>query len=96
MLHIVSTNTEHEVLFERIAKGDTLLFVASAVLCLHKNSQSAQTILAYCQDFQCYALEADLLARGLAVDEILPEITVVDYLGFVSLTVEHAVIKTWN
>ena len=96
MLHIVSTTTQHEALFERIAKGDTLLFVASAVLCLHKNSQSAQTILAYCQDLHCYALEADVLARGLALDEILPEITIVDYPGFVSLTVEHKVIKTWN
>ena len=97
MLHIISANTGYEVLFERFAKeGDALLFVENAVLCLHKNSQSAKTILAYCQHLQCYALEADLLARGLGLDEILPEITRVDYQGFVSLTVEHEVIKTWD
>ncbi len=96
MLHIVSTNMGYEVLFERFAKGDAILFVESAVLCLHKNSQITKIILPYCQHLQCYALEADLLARGLALDEILPEITTVDYQGFVSLTVEHEVIKTWN
>ena len=96
MLHIISTNSDHEVLFQRIDKGDSLLFVANAVLSLHKNSQSAKTISAYCQDFECYALAADLLARGLALDKTPPEITIVDYQGFVSLTVEHAVIKSWN
>ena len=96
MLHIVSINSGHKALFERMTKGDALLFIASSVLCLHKNSHSAKTISAYCQDFKCYALEADLLARGLASDETLPEITTVDYQGFVSLTVEHEVIKTWN
>ena len=96
MLHIVSISSGHEALFERITKGDALLFVAGSVLCLHKNSQSAKTILAYCQDFKCYALKADLLARGLASDETLPEITIVNYQGFVSLTVEYEVIKAWN
>jgi len=96
MLHIISTRMEHEVLFARIAKGDALLFIADAVLCLHKNSQAAKAILAYCQHFQGYVLEADLLARGLALDELLPEIRLVDYQGFVNLTVEHEVVKTWN
>ena len=96
MLHIISVNTGYEVLFERFTKGDALLFVDNAVLCLHKNSRLAKTILHYCEHFQCYTLEADLLARGLALGEILPEITMVDYQGFVSLTVEYEVIKTWN
>lgn len=96
MLHIVSTNTGHEVLFERIAQGDTLLFTGPAVLNLHKKAALAKIILAQCQRFQLYALDVDLLARGLTVEEILPAIKVIDYPGFVSLTVEHAVIKTWN
>jgi len=96
MLHIISTNLGHDILFERIGQGDTLLFVASAVLSLHRNSQAAKIILAYCQHSHCYALQADLLARGLSIEEILPEVQLVDYQGFVSLTVEHEVIKTWN
>ncbi|GAW87684.1 conserved hypothetical protein [Bathymodiolus platifrons methanotrophic gill symbiont] len=96
MLHIISTTAGHEVLFERIAKGDTLLFIASAVLSLHKNSLSAEKLLPYCAHFHCYVLEEDLLARGLDADDILAEIKRVDYPGFVSLTVENEVIKTWN
>jgi len=96
MLHIIATTAGHDTLFKRIAPGDTLLFIADAVLSLHKNSLSAKKLLAYCPHFKCYALEADLLARGLTADDILAEIKQVDYSGFVTLTVENAVIKTWN
>lgn len=96
MLHIITTTTGHEVLLQRISHGDALLFVESAVLSLYKNAQTAQILSPHLQYFQCYALEADLLARGLAADKILAEVAVVDYQGFVALTVEHAVIKTWN
>ncbi|RLA23605.1 MAG: sulfurtransferase complex subunit TusB [Gammaproteobacteria bacterium] len=96
MLHIISTTSGHEILFARIAPGDTLLFIASAVTGLHKKSLSAQKLLAYCQYFHCYVLEADLLARGLTADDILADVKLVDYPGFVTLTLEHKVIKTWN
>ncbi len=95
MLHIINTPLEHKVLFARISQEDALLFTADAVLCLHKKSQAAKTILAYCQQLQCHVLEADLFARGLTADDILSEITLVDYKGFVALTIEHKVIKTW-
>ncbi len=95
MLHIISTRSEQEILFARIAKGDTLLFIADAVLSLHKKSQTAKIILTHCQDKRCYVLEADLFARGLVLDEILAEVSVVDYSGFVSLTIKNEVIKTW-
>lgn len=96
MLHIISTRDGQQVLLERINQGDALLFIQSAVLNLQKNSQTAQELLPHLQHFQCYALEADLLARGLAEDGILVGIGVVDYPGFVNLTVAHPVIKTWS
>ena len=96
MLHIISTSSEHEVLFARIAEGDALLFIGSAVFCLHKNSQAAKTIEASTQQFQCYALKADLLARGLNADNISADISIVDYPGFVTLTLAHKVIKSWK
>ncbi|OQK17169.1 hypothetical protein AU255_04530 [Methyloprofundus sedimenti] len=96
MLHIISISSGHEVLFERIARGDVLLFIESAVLCLHKNSQAAQAILANNQQFEFHALQADLLARGLTADKIISGINIVDYQGFVTLTLTHKVIKTWS
>jgi tRNA 2-thiouridine synthesizing protein B len=96
MLHIISTSSEHEVLFARIAPGDALLFIGSAVLCLHKSSQAAKSISASSQQFQYYALQPDLLARGLAADDIISDISIVDYQGFVTLTLAHKVIKSWT
>ncbi len=96
MLHIISSTTGQDVLFERVAKGDVVLFVADAVLGLQKNSQLAIKLRLYAVQFECYALEPDMLARGIDLDDGLTLITVVDYPGFVSLTVKHAVIKTWR
>lgn len=96
MLHIISTGSAHDVLLERIDPDDALLFIADAVLCLQKNSQAAKVLAAFCQPAHCYVLEADLLARGLAAAEILVEIQLVDYQGFVALTEQYEVIKTWN
>ena len=96
MLHILNQRVEHDVFFQRIAQGDALIFVGSAVLALHSKAQAADQLKQYCQNFQCYVLEPDLLARGLAHDEIIVDIKPVDYSGFVTLTTEHEVIKTWN
>ncbi|NOQ63904.1 MAG: sulfurtransferase complex subunit TusB [Methyloprofundus sp.] len=96
MLHIINTLVGHKALFARFAKGDSLLFVDEAVLSLHAHSETAKALLAYTADFQYYVLEADLCARGLSAKDILTMINLVDYVGFVNLTIEHAVIKTWN
>ncbi len=96
MLHILNKRVEQDVFFQRIAQGDALIFVGSAVLCLHKNAQNADQLKQYCQEFPCYALEPDLLARGLGHDEIITDIKWLDYSGFVTLTTQHEVIKTWN
>ena len=96
MLHIISTSTGLEVLFGRLAKGDVVIFVENAVLCLHKSSQFAEKLLQWCQSQQCYVLEADIVARGLAPDDILSEVIPANYQRFVMLTVENKVIKTWG
>ena len=96
MLHIISSSSEYEVLFARIVPGDALLFIGSAVLCLHKNSQAGKAILRSSQQFQYYALQPDLLARGLAADDIISDISIIDYQGFVTLTLAHKVIKSWK
>ncbi|WP_428355989.1 sulfurtransferase complex subunit TusB [Methyloprofundus sp.] len=96
MLHIIRTSVGLEVLLDRVAEGDALLFVESAVLCLHKQSQSAQRIRSIDKPLQYYALQSDVLARGLSLATIMAEVSIVDYPGFVRLTVEHKVIKTWS
>lgn len=41
-----------------------------------------------------YALENDLLARGIS-DKLLPDITHVTYQDFVDLTLKHKLIQSW-
>jgi len=41
-------------------------------------------------------LQADMLARGLRENELIAGLQIIDYSGFVDLTVAHKVIKTWN
>jgi len=96
MLHIVNKRIELDVFFQRIAEGDCVLFIGSAVLGLHKNSKYAAELETYTESYQCYALEPDFLARGLRHDEISEQITVVSYSGFVNLTVDNKVTKTWS
>lgn len=96
MLHIISTNSGHDVLLQRLNPDDSVLFVESAVLSLHKSSQSAKTILIYGQTMHFYALQADLLARGLAEDRVLDIVKLIDFQGFVTLTTEHPAIKSWR
>jgi len=96
MLHILNKRVEYDVFFRRIAQEDALIFMGSAVLALHSKAQTAEQLHQYCQSFQCYVLEPDLLARGLVHEEIIANIKPVDYSGLVTLTTEHEVIKTWN
>ncbi len=95
MLHIV-THHRFAVQFERVAQGDTVLFLADSIVFLHKKGRFAEHFLIWSQLYRCYVLQADMLARGLLEDELVAGVQVIDYSGFVDLTVAHKVIKTWN
>jgi tRNA 2-thiouridine synthesizing protein B len=45
---------------------------------------------------QLCALSSDLLARGILSEELLDGIEIIDYTGFVNLTIEHSVIQSWD
>jgi len=95
MLHIV-THHQFVVQFERITKGDAILFLADSILSLHKKGQFKDYFSVWTTDFACYVLQADMLARGLRENELIAGLQIIDYSGFVDLTVAHKVIKTWN
>jgi tRNA 2-thiouridine synthesizing protein B len=44
--------------------------------------------------YKIYALDADLKARGLN-HKIKPDITVIDYAGFVQLSIDHDQVQAW-
>jgi sulfur relay protein TusB/DsrH len=43
-----------------------------------------------------YALQPDVLARGFAGEELIKEIQLLDYLGFVTLALAYPTIVPWS
>lgn len=48
-----------------------------------------------CLDIPCYVLKEDLLARGL-VDKVAKPFMLIDYAGFVQLTLEYDKVQSWS
>lgn len=76
------------------APGSAILLIENAVIAAVAGSTWAQA-LAEAGDFRWFALEADLVARGLR-GKVLPSVGVVDDAGFVALAVEHDKIVAWS
>ncbi|MEO0444037.1 MAG: sulfurtransferase complex subunit TusB [Pseudomonadota bacterium] len=43
----------------------------------------------------CYGIEADINARGLHRQALMPSLQLTDYKGFVALSVQHPLIQSW-
>ena len=95
MLHIVSKSPIENAILERIDTGDAVLFIENAVLGLLKQGQLGENLTQLIKKARLYALAQDLEVRGICHDRLTPGIEVIDYSGFVELTVENAVIHSW-
>ncbi|MBU2895586.1 sulfurtransferase complex subunit TusB [Vibrio hepatarius] len=91
MLHIVKSITALEEVNKVYLDTDILLLIQDAVYAvnpLHRTYPLLKT-------FNTLVLKSDLEARGM-LNRVSPSINVVDYEGFVDLTVEHATSLTWD
>jgi tRNA 2-thiouridine synthesizing protein B len=97
VLHLVSRSPYASLdlsnCLARLQSGDALLLLAGAVYGACYGSPIADAIRA--SPAACYVLIPDLKARGIAMDRMLPEITPVDFKGFVDLTVAYSRILSW-
>ncbi len=73
-----------------IDENDTLLFIEDGTYCMLNNALCEQM---QSKRIQCYYLQPDLVARGLAATD---NIKVIDYNAFVTLTVNHYPSQTWG
>jgi len=98
MLHIVNKSP-----FERVAfgsclahanAGDSILMIEDAVVGAVAGSSFAGKIKAAMADKSVYVLGADLSARGLE-GKAMEGVTVIDYAGFVDLTVNNDTTQSW-
>ena len=73
--------------------GSQLLLIEDGVYAARDGNEAAGEIAA-ANGIHCYALEADIRARGLQ-DMLAENITVLDYAGFVRLSTECHAVQSW-
>lgn len=99
MLHIVNKSPFERVAFESCLQhalpGDAVLMIEDAAVGAVQNTRFAERIITALKDKSVYVLSGDLAARGLSQDRIIPGVRLVDYAGFVDLTVEHDKTQSW-
>ncbi|MGR9073266.1 MAG: sulfurtransferase complex subunit TusB [Gammaproteobacteria bacterium] len=95
MLHIISRPPLKAGILGRIDQGDAVILIEDAVTALLRLGEGAGSLQELSEVCRICALEEDLGVRGIEMDEILSGIEILDYRGFVALTVEHPVIYSW-
>ena len=96
MLHLITQSPIDMAIFQRLGAGDDVLFLDKALLNLLQKGQLNKAITALLAQHQLYALANDLEVRGIIPEELLKGIIVIDYTGFVELSVKNSLIQTWS
>tara|TARA_Y100000817_G_C16759902_1_gene501148 strand:- start:266 stop:568 length:303 start_codon:yes stop_codon:yes gene_type:complete len=84
-----------ETCLRLIDKGSSILFIEDGVYSAIKNTKYEQKIIKSLENIKMYVLEPDIQARGLDKSSLITNIEVIDYRGFVKLTVENEKIQNW-
>lgn len=96
MLHLVSSKNNAQQALGFMADSDAILFMESSTLHLLNSSVFIKDLRECAAKVKFYTLISDIQLRGIVCDEVSELINIVDYTGFVDLTVVHNTIKTWN
>ena len=92
-LHTISKTPTSNLLnscLEAIADDDGVLFLEDGVYYIWKDIKD----LIYTEQYECYALKEDLLARGVEITSI-KGVNLVDYAAFVDLCEKYEKIINW-
>ena len=76
-------------------KGSDILLIEDGVYGALSGTEYSDVLGAALKDMNVYALGPDLRARGIQEDRIIEGIRVVDYKGFVELTVVNDKVQSW-
>lgn len=80
----------------RLAKqGSAILLIEDGVYGAMKGSRLEESMAKAAQDCKVYVLGPDLNARGMNSDNVIDNITIVDYSGFVDLVAENDAVQAW-
>lgn len=99
MLHILRHSPHSESRFasclRAISSGQSLLLIEDAVYGLLPRTSGRNALEYLPGTVSLYALDADLQARGLALDDLPPRVTIINYLMMVELCAEHDKALSW-
>ena len=96
MLHLIYQSPLESATLERTACGDSLLFLGNALFRLLKTATQATELEQISKTHSLFVLEDEIQIRGIDSCDLVTGITVINYEGFVNLTIENASIHTWN
>lgn len=78
-----------------MSEGDAVLMIEDAVIGARKGAASVTMLEDAMKKGTVYILSADLSARGIASEQIVPGTQIVDYGGFVDLVTQHERTVSW-
>ena len=99
MLHIVNKSPFEKNSFQSCLNhanaGDSILMIEDAAVGAIKGSSFSAELTSALSEKKVYVLGGDLAARGINQDRMIDGIEVVDYAGFVDLTVNNETTQSW-
>ncbi len=97
MLHLIFQSPIDDALLQRIESLDSVIFFENAIFQINKNGiLSIQFKQMLENRTSLYVLDVELETRGLNITELVSGVKVINYSGFVELTEQNKVIKTWS
>lgn len=98
ILHTVNKSTYErdtlEACVRLAAKGGSVLLIEDGVYSAMSGGNKS-SVIENAKDLSFYVLGPDIKARGLSEDRLIDGIKVVDYKGFVELTVSNDSVTAW-
>jgi tRNA 2-thiouridine synthesizing protein B len=96
MLHLIFQSPIESAILQRIDPGDAVVFLENAVLRIIQNGALEPLLSPLINKNRLCVLNDDIVVRGIAVDELISGIEVIDYAELVELTVHNPVIQSWT
>jgi len=96
VLHLIFQSPIESAILARIDAGDVVVFLENAVLRILQNSVISNTLAQQLSCNRLCVLSDDIAVRGIAPDELVNGIEVIDYAELVELTVNSPVIQSWS
>ncbi|MGZ4980660.1 MAG: sulfurtransferase complex subunit TusB [Methylobacter sp.] len=96
MLHLVFQSPIETAILERIDSGDVVVFLENAVLRVLQDSVISDTLTRQLGRNRFCVLSDDIAIRGIALNELVRGIEVIDYAGLVELAVNSPIIQSWT